>query len=557
MTSVNKGIITRGMLARLTDTILTPVRKLTEIMISPTPKKQVNNTGIPKPGSNSEQYEDAYTVTPVDNLESEYETDYETNDIADVATNPEQAFSDMVNPQELTKEEAPCRVSPTQSNTDSLTKKNIRRVKKPRKPKRGHTVHLKNKRRVKTDQIEKNTKYCNYDCKFGRKDSGQMTKCCICMCWFHDACNNITSKNRSVIWNCDHCRNMPAIITQLREDVSHIRRQMDMQNDIMDAMNNTLHELSSTNFLFADQLKKSSLEKEAIKRENNKLYDELAKHKILIQRNSNDIESINENDSPAEIDEKLPAPNGFMRPLNPQAPDFKPGEPNYSTQNLVDATHVSNHQKYYESTYNSYDEPKNTYKANIRKVVDANLSNDTAPHKTVDVLILGSSNIKRLDPKTLTKGPDTHVNKEVHYLLQDVCDRIPSVSEDILIIHCGTNNITREPAHYVIHRLKRLETLIKRNNHIKYVIISALGPRKDSFDSDNKTRMVNAAIELICESNQWGFISNKNITMRHIGPDGYHLTAEGASILAGNFECALSDILEDGNFLSYPHKTNP
>ena len=136
MTSVNKGIITRGMLARLTDTILTPVRKLTEIMISPAPQKQVNTKGIPKPGSNSAQYEDAYTATPVDNLESEYETDYETNDIADVATNPEQAFSDIVNPQEPTKEEALRRVTPTQSNTDSLTKKNTRKVKKPRKPKR-------------------------------------------------------------------------------------------------------------------------------------------------------------------------------------------------------------------------------------------------------------------------------------------------------------------------------------------------------------------------------------------------------------------------------------
>ena len=40
MTSEETGILTRGMLAKLSEAVLTAVRKLTKIMLSPTPQKE-------------------------------------------------------------------------------------------------------------------------------------------------------------------------------------------------------------------------------------------------------------------------------------------------------------------------------------------------------------------------------------------------------------------------------------------------------------------------------------------------------------------------------------
>ena len=46
MTSEENGILTRGMLAKLSEAVLTAVRKLTKIMLSPTPQKEKDNKSL-------------------------------------------------------------------------------------------------------------------------------------------------------------------------------------------------------------------------------------------------------------------------------------------------------------------------------------------------------------------------------------------------------------------------------------------------------------------------------------------------------------------------------
>ena len=63
---------------------------------------------------------------------------------------------------------------------------------------------------------------------------------------------------------------------------------------------------------------------------------------------------------------------------------------------------------------------------------------------------------------------------------------------------------------------------------------------------DRTIRLVNAAIEVICDNNKWSFLDNINIDSRCIGRDGVHLNKKGCRIVQSNFTTVI-DILAKTN----------
>ena len=140
-----------------------------------------------------------------------------------------------------------------------------------------------------------------------------------------------------------------------------------------------------------------------------------------------------------------------------------------------------------------------------------------AYHK--DVTLLGSSSvISRLVQPAENKP--TVVKDSEQYTIQQLSETVRSVTSPTLIIHCGTNNITREKAYVTINRIRRLEIIIKNNPHLQNVIVSSLLTRSDSYDSWIKVELVNATYKLICESNNWHYIDNTNIKLNLLANDG-------------------------------------
>ena len=99
---------------------------------------------------------------------------------------------------------------------------------------------------------------------------------------------------------------------------------------------------------------------------------------------------------------------------------------------------------------------------------------------------------------TIQKLPEI-VSKDITISKNSKCNRIQDLSEAMrevtassVVLHCGTTNTATERPHTSINRIKRLEIIIKNNQHIKNVFVSSLLPRKDNFDF--KTKMTIFAI---------------------------------------------------------------
>ena len=71
------------------------------------------------------------------------------------------------------------------------------------------------KKRVKATDKNTAKKMCMEKCLQGGKSAGDMTKCNLCMEWFHDACLSISDEERTGLWMCTRCRNMPHVIDRI------------------------------------------------------------------------------------------------------------------------------------------------------------------------------------------------------------------------------------------------------------------------------------------------------------------------------------------------------
>ena len=54
------------------------------------------------------------------------------------------------------------------------------------------------------------TIYCVEDCTKGRKDLGDMIRCCLCAQWYHLECINIDKTEATGVWPCLECRKISA-----------------------------------------------------------------------------------------------------------------------------------------------------------------------------------------------------------------------------------------------------------------------------------------------------------------------------------------------------------
>ena len=138
--------------------------------------------------------------------------------------------------------------------------------------------------------------------------------------------------------------------------------------------------------------------------------------------------------------------------------------------------------------------------------------------KQMDIVLLGDSTMKT---ETLSPFKSMKVDRYADCSkLQEVSEQIRHFTAPSVVIQCGADNVHDEPAFVTIIRMKRFEIILNHNKNIKNVFVSRLLPRSDSFDLNRKSELVNAAIELLCESNKWHYIDNNNIDLSFISKVG-------------------------------------
>ena len=120
----------------------------------------------------------------------------------------------------------------------------------------------------------------------------------------------------------------------------------------------------------------------------------------------------------------------------------------------------------------------------------------------------------------------------------DICDYIkPELppKPDVIIIHCGTNDIENE-----INTLKKIKKLVKQideydKQNPPKVVISSLTKRYDKDFNDDITN-INEKLQRFCNGKGLSFIDNNNIDRSCLNKGKLHLNRRGSSYLANNFK---------------------
>ena len=162
-------------------------------------------------------------------------------------------------------------------------------------------------------------------------------------------------------------------------------------------------------------------------------------------------------------------------------------------------------------------------------------------HSRKKVLILGDSITKGLVGRRMSRRhlvinrsiSGTTINQWIRLAPIFVEEERP----DIVILHCGTNNVTRNYTHEGVSLIDKLLTGIKSINPDVSIFVSSL-----TFQvSKNRNAWINEfnhRVMDLCKTRNCMYISNDNTTTNYLSclsGDGLHLNRAGITLLAKNF----------------------
>ena len=145
-------------------------------------------------------------------------------------------------------------------------------------------------------------------------------------------------------------------------------------------------------------------------------------------------------------------------------------------------------------------------------------------------LIVGDSMLNGLDETKLRNCkvrvyPGSSV-EDMHYNITPLLRKQPST----VILHVGTNNTTRDNSHQIIEKLVNLKRFIVSQIPGVKLIISSLIRRYDDRNAQLTSDVTNTMLNSIGTD----IIDNDNITRKHLGKKGHHMTPYGTGRLAMN-----------------------
>lgn len=155
-----------------------------------------------------------------------------------------------------------------------------------------------------------------------------------------------------------------------------------------------------------------------------------------------------------------------------------------------------------------------------------------------NVEIIGDSILNGLVDKGLSKDGNTvRVRKYPGSTSRDLKHfAIPSIEKkpSLLIIHSGTNDITKKVDDTIENLQFIIKKSIKQSPHTK-IAISALTIRKDKKNIENNIAELNEAIKKLCNDNLLDFIAHDRIDSSCLGQKQLHPNGKGNRILANDF----------------------
>lgn len=167
--------------------------------------------------------------------------------------------------------------------------------------------------------------------------------------------------------------------------------------------------------------------------------------------------------------------------------------------------------------------------------------------QNVDVLIIGDSMTKRIDPSKMSRRLCVQSKSLPGARIEDAFDTVCHLAGDLqpgeIIIHLGTNNIAYDGKEEIIAKLISLADQIAKMTRSKSATLSSIIHRAYETDEESaKVDDINAALKLLANQRSWPFIVNDNIIPGlHLAADGVHLNNYGIRVMARNLITRLRD----------------
>ena len=94
----------------------------------------------------------------------------------------------------------------------------------PRQPSNQNQIETIGETSVKLQTAPKTIcpTHCMPDFKFDRRDTGNMVRCNMCMCWHHWQCKNDNKSDFPGVWCCNQCRTVPSTLMSLSQMVINL-----------------------------------------------------------------------------------------------------------------------------------------------------------------------------------------------------------------------------------------------------------------------------------------------------------------------------------------------
>ena len=153
-----------------------------------------------------------------------------------------------------------------------------------------------------------------------------------------------------------------------------------------------------------------------------------------------------------------------------------------------------------------------------------------------NIYIVGDSMLKNITGSGLSKDHTVKIRPHPGATTIDMIDYIkPELRHkpDIVILHCGTNDITNDVN--TVKKIKKLVKEIEENDGSTDIVISGLIKRFDRNAIDDIER-INEKLKRWCIGKGLTFIDNNNINESCLNRGKLHLNRRGSSYLANNFK---------------------
>ena len=99
------------------------------------------------------------------------------------------------------------------------------------------------------------TIHCTETCKYGRKDTVDMVRCCMCFIWFHeDGLGNYAPSSDENWWICGACRKMTQTIAGIADTVGKLYGMVETFSNDNTRLRNEVKEFKSSNSLISAPL---------------------------------------------------------------------------------------------------------------------------------------------------------------------------------------------------------------------------------------------------------------------------------------------------------------